>query len=152
MPWGLLSVGHAWKFSKRRHSRGVLIRGTSSTGSFWYKREAALLWAPPGDRAPHTISKAELGHPVKENKFGRLDPGSRSFSRDPDLMTTDEDWNVDRPLNWELYRLTQLFLSDDWPKQPSPIPSYHHSWTKRPDTKTLPPEKPHLEKGNQGTP
>lgn len=38
-------------------------------------------------QAPHPISKAEPGYPVKESHFRRLYPQSRCFGHDPELMT-----------------------------------------------------------------
>lgn len=46
----------------------------------------------PDDRAPHIISKAELGHPTQEAHFRHLYPGSRSFSYDLSLI--GKDWSM----------------------------------------------------------
>ncbi len=49
----------------------------------------------PSDRAPHSISKGALSHPVGKAHFGRLYLGSCPFGHDPQLITIGESRNVD---------------------------------------------------------
>lgn len=48
------------------------------------------------------LSEAQSGHSTKEPHFSCVDPGSSSFSQDPNLVTADEGWNTDGPVNtWD---------------------------------------------------
>ena len=89
---------------------------------------------PPGDRAPHPISKGAPHHPAEETHFGRLYLGSYSFGHDPKFR------NVDWLVNREVHLLVQLSLHQDRPMDrphycslsacQSHAPSFPHSWTR----------------------
>lgn len=74
-------------------------------------------------------------------------PGSCTFGHNPQLMTRGEGWTVDRPVNWELRLVAQLFLhhrfrcsacmtADPAPACPLITPFSRHLWTRPRDTWT----------------
>lgn len=73
--------------------------------------EQQLYFEPlPDVWAPHPISKAESSPPKEEAHSCCLYLWPCSFSHCVQLVTIGEGWDVDGPVNWELYLKAQLSL------------------------------------------
>lgn len=163
----VLLVRHAQKTSKERRQEKLLIRREPSS-LIPFDAEAQLLYSPAMmfDEASHLISKVELSAalpslydvisnintrhlgsvwPIKEADEISFFPGSCFFHHNQYLLTIQEGWNLENPINSQL---NPKAFSSPWATRAdllllqlqtlyaSMAPSYHQSWTRHYDILT----------------